>query len=89
MASDLVAQIHALANWLNGSADPRDMRCRDVLREAAATVARLEGALREHGKHPASCPKGVGVGYYRPPGDAVCNCGIDAALAGKEGDRAE
>lgn len=42
--------------------------------------ARLREALERYGKHPASCPKGTGIGYYVPPADAVCDCGIDAAL---------
>ncbi len=50
-------------------------------RNAAQTeLARLRVALTQHGQHPASCPKGVGVGWYKPRADAVCDCGIDAAL---------
>lgn len=37
-------------------------------------------ALERHGTHPASCPKGTGIGYYNPTADTVCDCGIDAAL---------
>lgn len=47
---------------------------------AESRLRAVEQALREHGRHPASCPKGVGVGYYKPPADAECHCGIDAAL---------
>ena len=40
-------------------------------------------ALEKYGKHPDSCPKGVGIGYYKPPDDAKCNCGIDASITVK------
>lgn len=53
--------------------------------EAEALVIRLREVLRARGVHPESCPKGVGIGYYKPPADAVCNCGIDAALSGSRG----
>jgi len=46
-----------------------------------ADQERMREALVKWGKHPATCPKGVGLGYYVPRVDAVCNCGIDAALS--------
>lgn len=52
--------------------------------ERGQRVATLTQALKDYGQHPASCPKGVGIGYYKPPANAVCNCGIDAALTGAQ-----
>ena len=46
-----------------------------------ALARRLLAALEQNGKHPDSCPKGVGIGLYKPPTDARCDCGIDAAIA--------
>jgi septal ring factor EnvC (AmiA/AmiB activator) len=55
------------------------LKQRDARLSAAnATICRI-------GKHPSSCPKGVGIGYYVPPADAVCNCGFDAALEAEDG----
>lgn len=53
--------------------------------QAESSLRSMREAL-QHAKHPAGCPKGVGVGWYRPAFDAVCNCGIDAALARSSGD---
>ncbi len=41
----------------------------------------LRDSLKAVGRHPSSCPKGVGIGHYTPPLDAICGCGLDAALA--------
>ena len=53
----------------------------DAVLRMIERLRKMEKALRAHGKHPESCPKGVGIGYYKPPADARCDCGIDAALA--------
>ncbi len=47
---------------------------------AEAQGAALRVVVERYVKHPASCPKGIGIGYYQPATNAVCNCGIDAAL---------
>lgn len=44
-------------------------------------LMRTVNVLRERGKHPASCPKGRGIGYYEPVAGAICSCGIDQCLA--------
>lgn len=63
---------------------------RKALPDALADIEELESkladavkALEKYGKHPDSCPKGVGIGYYKPPDDAKCNCGIDASITVK------
>lgn len=63
---------------------------RQALPDALADIEELESkladavkALEKYGKHPDSCPKGVGIGYYKPPDDAKCNCGIDASITVK------
>lgn len=51
-----------------------------TITEQAAVIQALRVVIGATGKHPSSCPKGVGIGLYRPPANAKCNCGIDAAL---------
>jgi len=53
----------------------------DQYAELAAQNEALREALAKYAKHPDSCPKGVGIGIYKPPRDARCDCGIAAALA--------
>lgn len=37
--------------------------------------------LSQYANHPPTCPKGTGIGYYKPEANAICICGIDAARA--------
>lgn len=58
--------------WSNAEA-----RVQELERE----VAELKGVVKLRGVHPSTCPKGIGIGYYKPPANAVCNCGIDPVLS--------
>jgi hypothetical protein len=55
----------------------------DIATRAVTRLRRevqLRALIQCFAKHPSSCPKGVGVGHYVPPADAVCSCGIDEAI---------
>lgn len=62
------------------AAEAENKTLRAQLEKAQSVNRIIRAVLSEHGKHPASCPKGVGIGLYRPPAAAVCMCGIDAVL---------
>jgi len=51
-----------------------------LIRAMLRREVQLRALIKCHAKHPSSCPKGVGAGYYVPPADAVCSCGIDEAI---------
>ncbi len=62
---------------------PHSQTPEGVIEALESKLADAVKALEKYGKHPDSCPKGVGIGYYKPPDDAKCNCGIDASITVK------
>jgi hypothetical protein len=69
-------QLDGTLEHLRGTCAAADARADRAEAEAGA----LRAALEKYGKHPDWCQKGVGVGVYKPPINARCDCGIDAAL---------
>lgn len=82
LQDDLVG---ALANWTLCREDRDQAKqwlesTRRQFAIAERQIAAVRKVLKHTGKHPESCPKGVGIGLYKPPANAVCDCGIDALL---------
>jgi hypothetical protein len=56
-----------------------------LVKRYRSRIVGLKEHVRKHAKHPETCPKGVGIGHYKPAPDAVCTCGFDELISQDEG----
>ena len=80
-ARGLLGRDLAQARDRNVELEIENQRLTAAVRAARAETDKAVDVVSRYAKHPPSCPKGVGVGFYKPPAGAACDCGIDAVLA--------
>lgn len=81
-----ISKPNTLPDVVKAEADDRERERTDeaiaeATEELRAQVATLRVALERFGRHENSCALSVGIGFYVPPADAKCDCGLAAALA--------